>query len=282
MRTLLILTDFSEAAFRAAEYACEWVDPLQVGRMVVFHAYQHVKVMAAEMATGAAVTQEPDVYLQSMESLGLLHDRLRPLVRKDIQIDLLAEEASSWPEMINQLCRRELIDLIVMGVSGKSGLDKLLMGSITAQVLQAGEYPVLIVPQNALLGRGVQSIVFSTDLKDFSTTSASLLHTFLDAFPAVLHVVNVMPEAREKYSPETEQTIDQLHVSLDKYQSAFHYVHGEDIVTGILSFSEQQHASLIITIPRKHGFITGLFHRSIAKKLAYNSSIPLLALPSID
>lgn len=279
MKSMLILTDFSEAAFRAAEYACALVDSLQVGRIILYHTYQSIAV-GTDIPTATAMTDR-QIYLDSMEALGLVHDRLRPLAGHAVKIDLLAEDTSLFPGSINELCRREGVDLIVLGVSGKSGVEKVLMGSVTTQVLKSSETPALIVPQEALIGRTVKSMVLSADLKDFSTMPVDLLCKFLDAFPAELHVVNVLPEAREKYSPETEESIAKLHATLEKYQPAFHYIQGDDTVEHILSFVEQQHASLIIAVPKKHGFLSGLFHKSIAKELAYNTRVPLLALPAL-
>lgn len=283
MKSILILTDFSEPAFRAAEYICNWVDCLQVGRVIVYHAYQNIVTGAATgMPVAVVAANEREMYVRSMESLGMVYDRLTPLLGQSVKIDLLAENTVSLPDSINQLCKQESIDLIVMGVSGKSGLEKVLLGSTASQVLKSSEFPVLVVPQEALVGRAIKTIVFSADLKDFATTPVNRLHRFLDAFPATLLVVNVQPEAKEKYSPETQEVIAKLHATLEKYNPSFHYLQGDDIVENILSFSEQQHASLIIAVPKKHSFLAALFHKSIAKKLAYNSRIPLLALPALQ
>jgi nucleotide-binding universal stress UspA family protein len=276
---MLILTDFSEAAFRAAEYACELASTLQARRIILYHAYQTV-VVSTDLPT-TTLLNDRQIYLDSMEALGLMHDRLKPRVGNGAKIDLLAEDTSASPDLINELCRKEAIDLIVMGVSGKTGLEKVFIGSITTQILRSSEFPVLTVPQDALVGRAINSIVFSTDLKGTSVIPVHLLYDFLDAFPATLHVVNVLPEAREKYSPETEESIAGLHKILEKYNPAFHYIQGDDTVADILSFSEQHHVSLIIAVPKKHGFFSAIFHKSVSKKLAYNSRVPLLFLPAL-
>ena len=285
MKSILILTDFSEPAFRAAEYVCNWVDCLQAGRIIVYHAYQNIATGATTgIPVAVASLNDQEMYVRSMESLGMVHDRLTPLVGQSVKIDLWAEDtvSLSLADSVNQLCRREGVDLVVMGASGKSGLEKVLLGSTTSQVLKSSEFPVLVVPQEALVGRAVKTIIFSADLKDFAATPVNRLHRFLDAFPATLHVVNVQPEAKEKYSPETQEAIAKLHAVLEKYNPSFHYLQGDDIVENILSFSEQQHASLIIAVPKKHSFLASVFHKSIAKKLAYHSQIPLLALPALQ
>lgn len=280
MRSILVLTDFSEPAFHAAEYACQLADRLQVGRIVLYHAYQTV-IDGTDLPSSTTIINSQEIYLKSMETLGLVHDRLRSLVGPAVKIELLAEDTSFLPELINELCRREAIDLIVMGVSGKSGLEKLFMGSVTAQTFRTSDFPALIVPPEALIGREIKSIVLATDLKDFSTIPTGLLFEYLDIFKAELLVVNVAPEEAEGYTIETNESITQLQHTLEKYQPAFHYIQGDDIVENILSFSAQHRASLIITFPRKHGFWSTIFHKSISKKLAYNSPIPLLSLPTI-
>lgn len=281
MKSMLILTDFSETAFRAAEYACQLVDALQVNKVILYHAYQNVFVGTDLPSSTLAV--ERQVYMDSMEALGMLHDRLKPLLGNDVKIELLAKDTALFPDVINALCRQEDTGLIVMGASGKSGIEKMIMGSTTSQMLKTSEFPVLMVPHEALIGRGISRIVFSADLKDYSALPVNLLHQFLQAFPAELHIVNVMPEKREQYSPEMEESITKLHAALDKYNAAFHYIQGDDIVEHILSFAKQHHASLIIAVPRKHGLLDGIFHKSVSRQLAaHDDQVPLLALPAIS
>jgi nucleotide-binding universal stress UspA family protein len=49
-------------------------------------------------------------------------------------------------------------------------------------------------------------------------------------------------------------------------------------VESVNLYAEDIQADLILTVPRKHGFLTGLFKTSHTKKLAYHSHIPILAV----
>ena len=278
MRSMLILTDFSEAAFRAAEYACELSGSLQTKRIVLYHAYQTI-IPPTDLPV-FPIKENHQIYLESMEALGLLHDRLKPMVGAGVKIDMLATDAV-LPEQINQLAKKEEIDVIVMGVSGRSGIEKLLMGSTTSRVLETSEFPVLIVPGKAPIGKGVKGIVFTTDLKDTSGIPADRLQAFLDAFKADVYVVNVDPATEETYSPEMKEAIAGLHGLLDKYHAAFHYLHGNDIAERILSFAGAHHASLVIAVPKARNFVAAVFHSSVSEKLTHNSHIPLLSLPAL-
>ena len=75
MRSVLILTDLSEAAFRAAEYVCSLADQLLIGRIVLYHAYEMI-ITPTEVPM-PPVKNDEELYLDSMEALGLMRDRLR-------------------------------------------------------------------------------------------------------------------------------------------------------------------------------------------------------------
>ncbi|HEY8955094.1 universal stress protein [Chitinophaga sp.] len=278
MKTMLILTDFSENAFRATEYAAQLVNPLQISRIVLYHAYQSA-VIGTDLPV-ANTANDQQVYLESMESLGLQQDRLSALA-KHVRIDLMAEDVS-LPTHITSLCKSEEIDIVVMGVSGRSGLEKLLLGSTTSMMIQESTVPVLIVPNSTVIGKPINSMVFTTDLKDHASIPAHQLYEFLDAFPdAKVQVVNVDKTSGESYAMETRESIASLHKIFDQYNAAFDYINEDNTVEGILSYANHHHASIIIVVPKKLGFLASFFHNSISKKLAYDSNIPLLSLPAV-
>jgi len=278
MKTMLILTDFSENAFRATEYAAQLVNPLQISRIVLYHAYQSA-VIGTDLPV-ANTANDQQVYLESMESLGLQQDRLSALA-KHVRIDLMAEDVS-LPTHITSLCKSEEIDIVVMGVSGRSGLEKLLLGSTTSMMIQESTVPVLIVPNSTVIGKPINSMVFTTDLKDHASIPAHQLYEFLDAFPdAKVQVVNVDKTSGESYAMETRESIASLHKIFDQYNAAFDYINEDNTVEGILSYANHHRASIIIVVPKKLGFLASFFHNSISKKLAYDSNIPLLSLPAV-
>lgn len=277
MRSVFILTDFSEAAFRAAEYICSLADQLLIRRIVLYHAYEMV-ITPTEVPM-PPVKSDEELYLDSMEALGLMRDRLRSKLQDTIAIDMQAENMFS-PETINQRCKEQQIDLAVMGISGKSDLDRLMTGSITARMLEKCRLPLLLVPEETVVGREIKTIVFATDLKDIDMIPAAQLYSFLDVFKAEVHVVNAGPAKVHEYVPESRrEAVDGLHKLLDKYRSSFYYIDGDNVVDSVLTFAGEHHASMIIAIPKKHSFLSGIFHKSVSKRMAYNSQIPLLCLP---
>ncbi|MGH7931838.1 MAG: universal stress protein [Candidatus Binataceae bacterium] len=59
---------------------------------------------------------------------------------------------------IVETARAERADLIVMGTRGRSGIARLIHGSVARQVVQASRLPVLTVPSNEAREAGTTSI----------------------------------------------------------------------------------------------------------------------------
>lgn len=278
MKAILILTDFSENAFRAAEYVCTLAGPLRVDRVVLYRAYQTV-IVGTDMP---ATLDGSQIYIDSMQQLRLVRDRLKPMLDGQVRIDLVAEDAY-LPDRINPLCREQAIDIIAMGISGKSAIEKLLLGSTTTSIQRTSEFPVLMVPGDAGVGKPLRSIMFSADLHDdLHTETANQLFELLDVFKADLHVAHVEADEEQKLSDQKRGLLSNLRSMLAGYNPNFHFVQGEDIADRILALSHDFQASMIVTIHRQHGFFSSLFRQRISKKLIYDSQIPLLSLPDLS
>ena len=62
-----------------------------------------------------------------------------------LQVSTQVLDAQRVWRAILDVAQAEQVDLIVMGSHGRSGLDKLVMGSVTQRVLQHTHLPVLVV-----------------------------------------------------------------------------------------------------------------------------------------
>jgi len=63
---------------------------------------------------------------------------------KDLKITLTTEEGSPADSILKTI-ENENVDLVVMGTSGKHGLDRFLLGSVTEKVVRSSTCPVLAV-----------------------------------------------------------------------------------------------------------------------------------------
>ncbi|ELY60672.1 universal stress protein [Natronolimnohabitans innermongolicus] len=68
----------------------------------------------------------------------------------DDELDVTTTIRTGTPfQSIREYASRREIDVIVMGTKGRTGLDRVLLGSVTENVLRTARTPVLAVPPNA-------------------------------------------------------------------------------------------------------------------------------------
>ena len=65
---------------------------------------------------------------------------------------------------------------------------------------------------------------------------------------------------------------------LNSYKPEFSFLRAYDFLEGIDRFVESKDIDAIITVPRKHSFLSQLFKTTHTKKLAYHSHVPIIAI----
>lgn len=86
-------------------------------------------------------------------------------------------------------------DLIVMGSHGRSGFERLTIGSVTEKVLRKSHRPVLVVPsrEDAIVRTGrLGRIVCATDFSEHSLRAVSFATSFAEAGPSPLSLMTVI------------------------------------------------------------------------------------------
>lgn len=143
-RNVLIPVEFSDVTAAAIRFAAVF---LPQARFHLLHAYKgplqdYVTALSLTFSreerakfAGPIGEQAKQAMARLIETLGL-EDR-RPLVTI-VNDDALA--------LIQQELAKQKTDLLVMGTHAWSGLDRLLVGSVTDAVLRSSKYDILVVP----------------------------------------------------------------------------------------------------------------------------------------
>ncbi|MGC2061676.1 MAG: universal stress protein [Thermodesulfovibrionales bacterium] len=92
-------------------------------------------------------TMAPNVVEKLEKDTGELIDAVKACVQKEgIDVEVITHEGEeAWRFIIDEAKARN-VDMIVMGTHGRSGLTRLLMGSVTQKVIGHAPCKVLVVP----------------------------------------------------------------------------------------------------------------------------------------
>jgi len=131
-------TDFSEGSNFAFQIAVDLARQNQAV-LLVLHV---VETLGPENATYGEISSQlqPQGYDKRLEET---MRRLRPAAN-DVSIEHLLVEGNPAQE-IDRVARDRACDLIVLGTHGRTGLKRLLMGSISEKVVRLAPCPVLTV-----------------------------------------------------------------------------------------------------------------------------------------
>lgn len=109
------------------------------------------------------------------------------------------------------LAHADTVDVVVLGTHGRSGFDRVLLGSVAERVLRKAPCPVVVVPPAALTTKEIvgmgRRILCGIDFSDASLAAleyATSLAEESDATLTLIHVIDIPPELREGASTEAE------------------------------------------------------------------------------
>lgn len=273
MKKFLVPTDFSDTAKNAARYAVQLARDVSNTSVVLYNAFDAVSTGS----DGTTIFSDDDA--RRTITLSALNNMKADLstIAGNVDIAVLAEEGDLI-DNLQKLTHHQPFDLIIMGINGATKLEEIFIGSTTLSVINHNVSPVLIVPPDATY-KPIKNVVFASDFKDVEqTTPKKELRHFLSLVRPTLHVVNVDVDHYVELTEEYQQEKGKLNAILDGFNPEYAFIRMYDFVESINLFAMDRNADVIITVPRKHSFLEGIFKQSHTKKLAYHTHIPILAL----
>jgi nucleotide-binding universal stress UspA family protein len=218
IKRILCPIDFSDTSRRAIGCAVAlagWYE----ARLSVLHVFASVPVVDAVPAFGA-VGLTPPLTLRDVDRDALL-GQMRTFVgagMPGVPVELLLQEAPDVRAEILTEANVLDVDMIVMGSHGRTGVRRLLLGSVADAILRQAACPVLIVPPHAdehPVTVPFKSIVCPVDFSPASRAAVRFALTLAqedDAEITLVHSVEMPPELRD-YAFPTDIDIDAVHAA---------------------------------------------------------------------
>jgi nucleotide-binding universal stress UspA family protein len=193
LRNILFLTDFSEPSEVALPFASAMArtygSVVHTLHVVLPSAYTY---MTPEVATTLLDDQED----QAKTEMQRVEAELMGLPRESI----IERGTAVWPVLTDVLKDRE-IDLIVLGTHGRTGAQKLLLGSCAEEIFRRARVPVMTigpaVKTSVHSGGRFRRVLFATDFNAVSTAAAAYAVSLAQENQARLVLLHALPEPRQ-------------------------------------------------------------------------------------
>lgn len=182
---LLVATDFSAPSDAALGYARTLAG--------TFGATLHVLSVIDNQFLRVALG---DPRNQETAALRQLHDRLTDEDRRRFRALPVVERSDAPADEIASYARTHDVDLIVMGTHGRSGMARILMGSVAEKVVRTAPCPVLTLretPSGKTDGRPARILV-PTDFGAPSDGALGCARRVAARFGSSLHLLHVLED----------------------------------------------------------------------------------------
>ena len=269
MKKFLVPIDFSDASINAAKYAVALTSEVPEAELTFYNVYSSITLPTLSSKEEGSREQI---------SLNELNE-IRTQIGEGRNISLAVEEGS-FVDMLYEYVLGHGIEMVIMGITGSSRIKQVFMGTSTLNIIRKIDCPVMIIPAEAEF-KGLQKVVFTSDFTDVArTTPFVTLKEIINTFKPSLEILNVDSEHFVELTPEYKIEKEAMEEKLGEYHPEFSFLRAYDFLEGISSFVESREMDAIITVPRKHSFLSQLFKTSHTKKLAYHSRVPIITLPA--
>jgi len=272
MKKIIVPVDFSPTSVNAAEYA---------GNLAIFYGAEVWLYHTFEMPVGSAEVTWPVFNVNELQAaadqeLDMLQAEVEGKLRSKVVFHKRAEMVP-FTEGLATFCNTVQPDLVIMGLSGKDALAKLIVGSNTIKVIQESKYPVLVIPSKASF-TPVLKIGFACDYRKLEEgTPVALLKKVVKDFNASLYILNV----DHNDNNVDDEVMDGSIIAKNLFREidpVFDSIESENVTEGLNQYAVQKGLDWVIVIPRKHTLLQKLFSRSHSKDLLYHTHLPVLCV----
>jgi nucleotide-binding universal stress UspA family protein len=152
--------------------------------------------------------------------------------KEGVECEIIARHSELPFQAIIEEAEKNRINMIVMGRHGRTGLRRLLMGSVTAKVVGHSPCNVLVVPKAAEIR--YQKLLVATDGSNYSMAAASEAIGIAKRCGAELLIISVVPS-------ETASPFDIVHTEMQHGMiSQKELREGEKNVNDLLVIAKQE------------------------------------------
>lgn len=270
---IMFPTDFSSDAENALPFALE-IAKHSGAKITLFH------VIEAPAYIPHDTTELPQTHSQKARSiLEQVVDNIRDSEQyRDLQIESVLQNGTVTTEIMSMLDESGA-DLVVMGTKGKTGMNKILFGSIASKIMLDANIPVLAIPKNSQQTT-FDPIVFASDYRQGDWPALKNVLEWAETFNSdlsVLHVAENHDFRTDITSRGFKDFVQEKAPSAQPIQ--FDLVIQKQFLTGIADYLTDHPVGMLVLVRYDHNWLEMLTNKNHTKELSYYTKVPLLILP---
>ncbi|WP_111684002.1 universal stress protein [Winogradskyella tangerina] len=278
MKNILLPTDFSENSWNAIEYALRFFEDMACN-FYLLHVISFNHFIPVDESPSIDQTYIDNTYtIPANKKLGQFLKRISELkMNQERHRFFTFTDVNFFVNSIRKNTKEKQIDLIVMGTKGASGLNKIIMGTNTADVITKVKCNTLAVPENAKF-IPPKEIAFPTDLAlTYHIQVLQPMVEVIDHFDAALRILHINKN-KQPLKDELKQNLALIEDYFYNKPSSFHYLSNRKVEDAVQCFVESRDIDLICMVAKNLNYFQQILFHSRIERISYHTDKPFLVL----
>lgn len=287
-RRILVAVDFSSYSMKACQVAFNMAKEVDA-KVKILHVYNNI-YFPSHIPFAELLKEEGET--------GLLDKSRKQMLDLCIEIDKRIAEKKfpsvNYSYSLREGIVEEEIDsfiaeykpaLLVVGTKGQSNNRGNFVGSVTADIIEMTDVPVLAVPENSPIEsiKDIKHMAFFTNLKKKDIISFDYLINFLLPYKDLkVTLVHVKTGSEKDIRLAKLQMEDLKQFFLERYPSLenvfFKLITDEETIPAVKNFIEDENVSIVTVNTRRRNIFGRIFIPSTSRKILLTLNVTLLAL----
>ena len=282
IKNILFLTDF----FEPSEAALPFLVSLARGYEARVHALHVLLPEPMAYATPESMAASLDAQDECAQTGKQRLEAQLAGIAHDVSI---VRSVNVW-EATEDAIRSCAADMVVVGTHGRTGAQKLLLGSVAEDIFRRSPVPVLTIGPSAKIGAHnagrFYCVLFATDFTAHSLLAAPYAVSLAKENRARLILFHVIRESERQYGA-AKSAVDASTQELEKIvPESAELRHRPEVLLGygepaerILQVAREDHADLIVLgVSSRHLGAATHLGRAVAHKVVANAPCPVLTV----
>lgn len=272
MKNILLLTDFSDNALNAIDYALQLFKEEDC-KFWLLHVKTSSDYISDDLISNSSTSVYDSLFANVKQELNTLIETLQHNSRyQDLKIEALLDY-DQLTNAVNQVSMSKNIDMIIMGTNGVTGAKEVIFGSHTINIAKHAIIPTLVIPQNYPFHEP-KTLFLPLDASD------PLEGPMMEAFVAFANKYKLKVKVVRVGIDDTQKTknldLEKLNKFSPNLNYTYEYIAHKTVFETLDIYLTKEKADMMGLFLQKESLLQRLFKQSSTNQIANYLDIPLL------
>ncbi len=277
MKKILVPTDFSKNALTATDVGFD-IAKKSGASMTLLHVIEEATGGSSFNVEGQVAYSSMNDKLFTLQMIKKAKAQLEKAVKdpRYTEVKVEGELRMGNPfHGIRTIIAEHKVDLVVMGTVGRTGVDKMLIGSTTEKVIRSSHCPVLTI-QKRPVTTDFKNIVYATAMSKDEEVFSRIVKRTQQIYNSTIHLVRINTPGDFQRDYIVKGYMEKFAKTLGLKNCTLNIFNDITIEEGIIRFADQIDADMIAMATHGRSGFAHVIAGSVAEEVANQSKRPVL------